>query len=46
MVTVEEYLELEKGGGLRHEYVGGRIYAHAGGTSRHSAISINIASTL
>lgn len=42
MLTVEEYLELERGGGQRHEYVGGKIYAHAGGTSRHSAITGNI----
>ena len=46
MLSVEEYLELEGGGGQRHEYVGGRIYAPAGGTSRHSAISMNIASAL
>lgn len=45
-LTVEEYLELEKAGERRHEYVGGKIYAHAGGTSRHSAISVNIVSTL
>jgi Uma2 family endonuclease len=45
-LTVEEYLALEKGGGQRHEYVAGEIHAHAGGTSRHNAISVNIISTL
>ncbi len=46
MLTVEEYLELEKGGGRRHEYVGGKIYAPAGGTSRHSIIAGNILALL
>jgi Uma2 family endonuclease len=46
LLTVEEYLEFEKGGGQRHEYVGGRIYAHAGGTSRHNAISVNLLTAL
>jgi Uma2 family endonuclease len=39
---VEEYLELEEAATLRHEYVGGMIYADAGGTRRHDVISGNI----
>jgi Uma2 family endonuclease len=41
-LSVEEYLELEETATLRHEYVGGMIYAHAGGTIRHNVISGNI----
>jgi Uma2 family endonuclease len=45
-LTVEEYLELEEQSALRHEYAGGKIYAHAGGTSRHNAIAVNIVALL
>jgi Uma2 family endonuclease len=41
-LSVEEYLKLEEDATLRHEFVGGMIYAHAGGTSRHNVISGNI----
>lgn len=41
-LSVEEYLELEEAAKLRHEYVGGMVYAFAGGTSRHNAIAGNI----
>ncbi len=41
-LSVEEYLELEEAATLRHEYVGGMIYADAGGTRRHDVISGNI----
>lgn len=46
LLTVEEYLELEKGGGQRHEFVGGTVHAQAGGTSRHNAISVNLLTAL
>ncbi len=45
-LTVEEYLKLEEQSVLRHEYVGGAIYAHAGGTGRHSVIAVNILALL
>lgn len=45
-LTVEEYLKLEEESTLRHEYVGGTIYTHAGGTSRHNAIAVNIVALL
>jgi Uma2 family endonuclease len=41
-LSVEEYLKLEEDATLRHEFVGGMIYAHADGTSRHNVISGNI----
>jgi Uma2 family endonuclease len=40
--TVKEYLALEAESTVRHEYVAGVIYAHAGGTSRHNAIAVNV----
>jgi Uma2 family endonuclease len=44
--TVEQYLEMERGSAIRHEFIGGRVYAMAGGTKRHSRISINACSIL
>ncbi len=45
-LTVEEYLEFEGGSVLRHEYVGGAIYALAGSTGRHDIIATNILTLL
>ena len=45
-LSVEAYLELEQDNERRHEYLAGEIYAHAGGTSRHSLISGNIFAAL
>ncbi len=44
--TVEEYLALEETATVKHEYVAGMIYAPAGGTSRHNAISSNVLAAL
>lgn len=38
-MSVEEYLEMEKDGQVRHEYVGGVAYAMTGGSGRHNRIS-------
>jgi Uma2 family endonuclease len=46
LVSVEEYLELEERSEVRHEYVGGMLYAMAGGTRRHNRIAFNIARKL
>ncbi len=41
-MSIEEYLELEKDSPVRHEYVGGRLYAMTGTSKRHNRIAINI----
>ncbi|MEO6391549.1 MAG: Uma2 family endonuclease [Pyrinomonadaceae bacterium] len=42
LVRVEEYLELEKDGTVRHEYVDGRVFAVPGASLRHGLIVGNI----
>lgn len=46
LVSVEEYLEMEQRSEVRHEYVGGMLYAMVGGTERHNRIAFNIARKL
>lgn len=46
LLTVEEYLEGEKLSEVRHEYIGGLVYAMAGASDEHNAISLNLASAL
>lgn len=46
LLTVEEYLEMEETATVRHEYVGGMVYAMVGATKRHNRIALNIASRL
>ncbi len=41
-LTVEEYLELEETAEIRHEYVGGNVYAMTGATKRLNRIVGNI----
>src|SRR2546423_12911991 len=41
-ITVEEYLEGEKFSDVRHEYVGGYVYAMAGASDDHNRIAGNI----
>lgn len=42
LLSVEEYLEFEKNSPIKHEYVGGHVYAMVGVSRRHSRISGNI----
>ncbi len=44
--TVKEYLELEQTSEIRHEYLGGQVFAMSGGSKEHNTISLNIASRL
>lgn len=41
-MTIEEYLEFEKTSPIKHEFVGGRLYAMTGTTKRHNFITGNI----
>lgn len=45
-MSPEEYLELERTAGERHEFLDGEIFAMSGGTREHSLISVNIGSEL
>lgn len=40
--TVEEYFQIDEASETRHEYVDGRVYDMAGGTDRHSHITVNL----
>ena len=42
LLTYEEYLEFEETSDVRHELVDGHLYAFAGGSDRHSLITVNI----
>ena len=47
LMTVEEYLALEENDPVNcYEYVDGHVYMMAGGTLDHSAISLNLCTTL
>lgn len=46
LVSVEEYLESEKGSEQRHEYVDGVLVAMAGETLRHDDIVLNVVEAL
>jgi Uma2 family endonuclease len=45
-LSVEEYLKGEELSDVRHEYIGGRVYAMPGVTIAHNTISLNLASAL
>jgi len=46
LISVEEYLEGERLSEIRHEYLGGKVYAMAGASDDHNRIAINIVSQL
>ncbi len=45
-VSVEDYLDAEESAGIKHEDLGGAVYAMAGGTNDHAAISANALAAL
>jgi len=45
-MSVAEYLASEERGDLRHEYIGGRIYAMTGASDRHNLIATNLVAEL
>jgi Uma2 family endonuclease len=44
--TFADYLDLEQASNVKHEFLGGEIYAMAGGTPAHAALSVAVASAL
>lgn len=46
LMSVEDYLAWEERQEEKHEYVGGMVYAMAGGTPAHAAIAANILAAL
>jgi|SRR5688572_14598285 Uma2 family endonuclease len=44
--TFDEYLDLESSSNVKHEYLEGEIYAMAGGTPRHAALTLAVAGAL
>jgi Uma2 family endonuclease len=45
-MTPDEYRAFEDASPVRHEFVGGRVYAMSGGKRAHSRVSMNIAARL
>ena len=45
-MSVEEYLRFDESSPVRHEYVGGELYAMSGATVRHNTIAGNVFSRL
>lgn len=45
-ISVEEYLDGEPASLVRHEYIGGAVYAMAGASKDHNQICISLASAL
>ncbi|NEP08509.1 MAG: Uma2 family endonuclease [Okeania sp. SIO2G4] len=45
-ISTTDYLEGEKMSPIRHEYLGGQIFAMSGGSEEHNRIALNIASIL
>jgi Uma2 family endonuclease len=44
--TLEDYLEMECQSPIKHEFVGGYVYAMSGGSQRHSLIGVNAVTLL
>lgn len=46
LLSVGEYLDIERDSSVRHEYVGGELYAMTGASRAHNRIALNIARNL
>lgn len=44
--TFRDYLDLEEASNVKHEYLGGEIYAMAGGTPAHAALAVAVSAAL
>lgn len=45
-ITVDDYIEGELLSEVRHEYIGGQVYAMSGGSEAHNAICINLVAAM
>jgi len=45
-IPVAAYLEIERDGSVKHEYVDGQVYAMAGASDRHNRIALRLAARL
>lgn len=45
-MSVEEYLAFEQGADVRHEFLGGEIYAMSGASKKHNLLALSLASAL
>ena len=45
-MTFEELMEFEASSPVRHEYIGGQLYAMAGGTPKHADIGVNLSTAV
>lgn len=45
-LSVEDYIHGEEGSEVRHEYIGGEVYAMVGTSDRHNLIALNLATLL
>jgi Uma2 family endonuclease len=46
LMSLDEYLAFEERSPIRHEYVGGEVYAMSGVTTRHNLITLNLVRSL
>lgn len=46
ILTVEDYLLAEKNSPIRHEYMGGYVFAMAGASEEHNLIAVNLCTLL
>ena len=44
--TFDEYLVLEQDSGIKHEFLGGQVWAMSGGTPEHAAVTANVTALL
>ena len=42
LISVKAYLANEQGAEIRHEFIGGRVYAMVGASDRHNLVAGNI----
>jgi Uma2 family endonuclease len=45
-ISVDEYIRGEQVSEVRHEYIGGQVYAMSGGSEAHNSLCINLVSAL